>query len=328
MREKALMAVAICMGCLLGTSARGQEHYALLVGGLGGMSEQTHRLRQLLYDAHQALISPLGYDEAHVTVLGETALEGEPMIDGISTAEAIRDWFELIAERVGANDQVMVILFGHGSFDGRASRFNIPRRDLTAEQFANLLNQVPAGRSIFVNTASASAPFIPALSSPGAIVITATRTASQANQTIFPEYFVDALANPAADLDKDGGLSVREAFRFASEHTAAMFEASGHLATEHSLLEDTGDGTGYRARDLDEHGEGKLAAVTYLSRQSATTATTFASPLEADKNRLLRGIAGLIARKSTLTSEQYYTDLEQLFVALARLNDKIDSTSQ
>ena len=321
-------AVAVCLVSLLGTAALGQDHYALLIGGLGGSPEQSERLRQLLFGAHQALIAPLGVDEAHITVLAETALAGESFVDDIATDQSIQDWFDHMAGIATLEDQVLVLLIGHGTFDGRSARFNIPRRDLTAEQYADLLNLVPAGRGIFVNTASASAPFIQALSAPGRIIIAATRTATQTNQTVFPEFFVKALTTSAADLDKDGGLSIREAFHYASEQTAASFVASGLLAAEHSILEDTGDGIGYQATELAQNGEGFLAATTYLSRRPVEAPEPSDPALVGNRNQLEEEIAALIARKSTLPIVQYYAELEQLFVSLARLNDQIEESGQ
>lgn len=316
---------ALLVLCLAPGIAQAQQRHAILIGGLGGTPEQTDRLRQYLYDARQAFVGPLGFDEERVTVLAETALAEEDFVNEVSTSENIGGHFEELADDVTAEDLVFVLLFGHGTYDGRAARFNIPRRDLEASRYAGLLNRLRAERTVFINTASASGPFVGELSAPDRIVITATRTGTQHNQTVFPDFLVEALSDPAADLDKDGGLSVREAFQFAAERTAASFAASGHLATEHSLLEDTGDGTGYRLEELNDAGEGYLAQVTYFRSADDLELPAGAGPLASDKRELEQEIALLKSRKQDLAEERYWTELERLFVALARLNEQIES---
>src|SRR5690606_8421762 len=104
---------------------------------------------------------------------------------------------------------------------------------------------------VFVNTASSSAPFVERISAARRVVITATRVASQRNETVFPRYYVEALTSPSADLDRDGDLSVGEVFRFAAEATERHYADASLLATEHALLEDTGDGVGYQHGELE-----------------------------------------------------------------------------
>ncbi len=318
----------LLMLCLLPSMVCAQQRHAILIGGLGGTPEQTDRLRQYLYDARQAFVGPLGFDEERVTVLAENALAQEDFVKAVSTSENIGAYFEELAAGVTEQDLVFVLLFGHGTYDGRTARFNIPRRDLEATRYAEFLNRLRAERTIFINTASASGPFVGELSAPDRIVITATRTGTQHNQTVFPAFLVEALSDPAADLDKNGGLSVREAFRFATERTAASFAASGHLATEHSLLEDTGDGSGYRLEELDEEGEGYLAQITYFRTAADLDIPAVAAPLASEKRELEQDIALLKSQKQDVSEERYWAELERLFVALARLNDQIEAAAR
>jgi hypothetical protein len=145
---------------------------------------------------------------------------------------------------------------------------------------------------------------------------------------------VEALTNPAADLDKNGDLTVYELFRYATEKVAQSFEETNHLATEHALLDDTGDGQGHRLEELEEAGEGNLAAVTYLKRRTALLATVSGANREAvatmlqERETIERDIAELKSRKSNLEEDGYYASLETLFVRLARLNDQIEGGGQ
>jgi hypothetical protein len=311
--------------------ATAQDRYAVLIGGLGGSPEYTDQYRQYLFETHRVLTETFGFPAANVTVLAEQAISEEPFVADVSNAENIRAHFGTLASKVTDSDHIYVILFGHGSFDGEHAQLNIPRRDLNDTDYADLVGSLNAGRIVFINTASASAPFVDVLSAPDRIVITATRAGTQRNQTIFPTYLVEAFTSPNADLDKNGTLSVRELFQYAAEATAQSYEAANHLATEHALLEDTGDAKGYRVEELDEAGEGNLAAITTLRRGGAAIASLSAEdratlgPLLQEKETIERDIATVKSRKNDLDEDAYYAQLETLFVRLARLNDRIEA---
>ena len=290
-----------------------QTRHALLIGGLGGSPEYSSSLRQYLFDTHSALVGSLGFAADNVTVLAEPASAQEPAIDGVANADNIRTAFADLVTQVSPQDHVYIFLFGHGSSDGREAMLNIARRDLTSADYTQLVDRLPAARIIFINTASASGPFIAALSAPDRIIITATRSDTQRNQTIFPRFMVDAFSDPSADLDRDGSLSVLEIFRYTALTVAAHYSDGGHLATEHALIDDTGNKEGTRLEDLADKPDGHLAAVTYL-RQSAT-----AGIMHTEKEAILRDVAALKARKGTMDVDVYYDALELLLIRLARL---------
>ena len=103
------------------------------------------------------------------------------------------------------------------------------------------------GRLVVVNSTAASFPFLERLAGPQRIVITATESVAQRFDTVFPEYFIKALTDPAADLDKNGRVSIWEAFIAASGGVRRYYEQRGQLATERALLDDNGDGQGREA---------------------------------------------------------------------------------
>ncbi len=312
--------LAVIFACIV-SSANAQERHALIIGGLGGAPEQTSRIASHLENTYNALIGPLGFENEHVTVLAERALAGSEYVHGESTAENIRGHFAELSEELTLEDELYILLFGHGSYDGEQSALNIPRRDLSGNDYAALADDLQVNRSIWICTMSASGPFIQALSAPERIVITATRTGTQRNQTIFPEYLVEALVEPAADLDRDGSLSLREVFKYTAEQTARHYEHEGHLATEHSLLDDNGDREGTRVEMLDESTDGFAAGVTWLKRSQMLVG----DPILVSERTTLEGqIALLKARKRELEVDAYYAELETLFIALARLNERVE----
>ncbi|MGH7340725.1 MAG: hypothetical protein ACREKH_09565, partial [Candidatus Rokuibacteriota bacterium] len=143
---------------------------------------------------------------------------------GRATREEIEKALAGFAGTATAEDVVYVVLFGHGSHDGRTARFNLPGPDMTPADFNALLRKVP-GRVVFVNTSSSSGPFVEELSGTGRTIITATRSGAEQFTTLFGGYFV-------------------EAFRFAKAGVARAYEQEGLLSTEHAMLDDNGDKQG------------------------------------------------------------------------------------
>ena len=188
-----------------------QEQYALVVSGASGGAafRQKHaRWRTALVTA---LRNRPGFDESHLIVLAETPGPGV----GRASRAGVRQAVDQLADRMGGDAVLHVVLIGHGSFDGTDAKFNLVGPDLEAGEWDRWLGALP-GRLVFVNTSSASFPFVRRLSAPGRTIVTATQSAAQRYDTVFPQFFVDSLTDAAADEDRDGRVSVLEAFDFAS----------------------------------------------------------------------------------------------------------------
>ena len=176
---------------------------------------------------------------------------------------------------------------------------------------------------MFVNASSASFEFLERLAGRGRIVVTATDSAAQEYATIFPEFFVEAFTTESADLDRNGRVSVWEAFRSASAGVKAWFENQGRLATERPLLDDNGDGIG---REAEEQGpDGALAQMTYLRAETpvAGSADPAVAELLRQRAAVESRLDALRAGKDNLPAEQYERELEALLLELARLDRQI-----
>ena len=135
------------------------------------------------------------------------------------------------------------MLIGHGTFDGREAKFNLRGPDMTDLELSEWL--APYKRPVVViNCASASGPFINRLSGSNRVVITATKSGYETNFARFGQYLAEAIADPHADLDKDGQVSLLEAFLTASSRVDEYYRTHSQLATEHALLDDNGDRLG------------------------------------------------------------------------------------
>jgi hypothetical protein len=205
-----------------------------------------------------------------------------------------------------------LVFIGHGTFDGRAAAFNLRGPDLTSDALQAALKEVRRP-TVVVNTTAASAPFLTALSGPGRVIVTATKTGQERNYARFGRYFAKRVIDPSADLDKDEQTSLFEAFLAAARDTAEFYKSEGRIATEHPLLDDDGDGRGVRV-DFFERGKlvkrpaGETAVDGDLARRVAT------------RDRLETELAALRRRKAELPEEQYLAELEKILVALARLS--------
>jgi hypothetical protein len=131
---------------------------------------------------------------------------------------------ELLSAQKSGEQELWIVLIGHGTFDGREAKFNLSGPDLTAKQMSELL--APIQRPlILINTSSASAPFINACSGTNRVIITATRSGYEENLTHFGSYIGKAIGDLTSDLDKDGQVSALEAFLMASRHVEDFYKS-------------------------------------------------------------------------------------------------------
>lgn len=271
----------------------------------------------------------LGLAAERVTYLGPDPDFDTTNIDGPSDRETIEATLTGLADSAGVDDRLIVVLIGHGTGEGEQSRFNIPGRDITALEYDALLDRFVTQQIAFVNTASASGDFTGVLSGPNRVVITATRDAFQNNQTVFPRFFAESLSAEVSDVDKDGRISMLEAYNYASREVKRFYEDDGRMLTETSQLDDNGDGEGTHeptGGDVD----GSLASLLFLD-SPATTMTDEGEMVEDpellqlyEKQRQLRvRIEELRRLKDTMDPELYETELEDLLLELAVTDQQI-----
>jgi hypothetical protein len=300
--------------------AQAPQTRALVVSGAPGSDEYAERQQAWRETIVAHLTGHLEVPQTHVRVLAEREGTGYP----VASAAAVRDALEGFARTHTDADTLFVILFGHGTFDGVAAKFNLVGPDLDADGWLSLLREVP-GRLVFVQTASASFPFLKALAAPGRVVITATASPGQKYDTVFADHFVAALASDTADadLDKDGRISIWEAFSYASTQTARYYEQRGQLPVEKALLDDTGGGTG---RDLlTEGADGLLASRTFLDPDPLTAGLSDPSVtlLIGRRNTLEAELDELKRKKSFMPTDDYARELERLVIDIARTSREI-----
>jgi hypothetical protein len=308
--------------------AAGESHL-LIVGGLGGEPAYRDRFHEWAVSMQETAKARFGLSDDRIWYLAEKPEMDRETIDGKSTKENVTQALESLAGRVRPGDQVFVLLIGHGSYRSGESRFNLPGPDLTASDFARLLDPFSDQQVVFVNVASASGDFVKTLSGENRIVVTATKSGVERNETVFGEYFVQAYTGDRADVNKDEFVSVLEAFEYARRQVARFYEEGNRLQTEHAVLDDNGDGKGTHesAESKGVETDGAVAATVFLTGASpdrTRVADSADDPELAELSRQIRAledrVEALKRHKDTMPSDLYMEELEKLLLELAQKN--------
>jgi hypothetical protein len=273
--------------------------HVVVISGQGGEPEYDKRFREQTA-AVSAAARKLVADAATVSVL-----EGDK-----AQKESVRAEFRRLADKVMPEDQFMVVLIGHGTFDGEEYKFNIPGRDLTATDLLEQFDLVRARQQLIINATSSSGAALERWKRDGRIVITATKNAGERTATRFMQYWVDAVSSPAADTNKDDLVTAAEAFAFANRRVGESYKADVALATEHARME------GSAAERF------QVARLGGASRLAADPAL---SALMTQRARFEQDLDTVKQRRAALATDAYYDQLETVLVKLAVLQKEIDT---
>lgn len=289
----------------------------LIVVGAGGLE----KYRQL-FTEWSVLLQNVGAEaQARVTVIGPEMPEGSTG----DLKELLKSTVENLSDE--AKEPLWLVMIGHGTFDGRTAKFNIAGPDVSSQELAEWLK--PLKRPLAVmNTASASAPFLNALSGPNRVILTATRDGFELNFARFGSYLVTALGSAAADLDKDGQTSLLEAFIMASRQVDEFYEVEGRLASEHALLDDTGDQKGIGAdwfkgvRPVKQPEgnalpDGRIASQFHLVENALEL--RMSPEIKQRRDKLEQAIFELRDHRDDMDEAAYFERLEALLIPFAEL---------
>ncbi len=301
--------LAVLFMCALSSHA---TTFYLTISGLGGEADYDQRFKMWADDIDSSL-KKAGGDAKVATLVAPTR-------------DKIRAQFAEIARDAKPADALVLMLIGHGSYDGVEYKFNIPGPDITGAELASLLDRVPAARQLVVNMTSSSGGSVEFLRRPNRVVICATKSGTEKNATVFARYWGEALRDPAADSDKNDSISALEAFHYAERKTTEFFDTNKRLATEHAVLEDTGKGEGEHDPKL-ESGEGRLAAafpVVRLGANAAAARDPVKRPLLERKEQLEQAIDQLKYEKAAMPADEYKKQLTTLLIELAKTQEALD----
>ena len=316
-----LRRAAAALALTTGASALAAQTHLVIVSGLGGERKYSEEFRTLSQSLADAAVKRFGIPPSDVLWFGEDSVSKQPYFSGPSTKANVERALTQLAAKSGAGDQIVVVLIGHGSGDGENSKISIPGPDLSAADFARLLGQFRSQRLAFLDMTSASGDMLPVLSAPNRVVITATKSSFERNESHFAQFFIDALSKDVADTDKDGRVSLLEAFTYATAETKRLYETDSRLQTEHAQLDDAGAKAG--VAEPDGRTTGLLARRFFLdggrvASLAGGTSDPQLAALYKDKFALEDQINQLRGRKASMSEDAYDDALEALLVQLAR----------
>lgn len=315
--------LVILVGAMLlaAAEARAEERWALLLSGASGGPKYAEQMREWRATLASALVDRYGFAADKVRVfVDETVKTGEQ-----GTADNVRKAMGELRKQLTREDLLMIVLIGHGTFDGDSAKFNLVGPDLTAADWGGLLNGM-TGRLVIVNTTEASFPFLERLSGPNRVVITATDSAAQKYATVFPDYFAKAMREASSDLDKNGRTSIFEVFAATSAAVKQHYEQRGQLTTERAIIDDNGDGVG---REAEAPGpDGGLARLLYLDAETPAAAS---NPELAGLIRRRRELEfeaeALKLKKGVMPGPAWEAEFETLMIELAKVSREIRARS-
>lgn len=305
--------------------AQGGSSHLLIVSGIGG--EEPYRTAFTEWGASlaQAAVEKHGLPRSNVTFLAEQPASAPEWVSGKATKAEVEKAVGSLASTAGENDQVFIVLIGHGSYQSGESRFNLSGPNLSAADLAGLLDAFGGARVAFIYAGSASGDVTKTLAAENRVIVTATKSGMERNASVFGKYFAEAYASDGADTDKDGRVSLLEAFTFARLQVEREYREDNRLLTEHAVLDDTGAGSGTAEPDA-EQGQGVLAASMFIGGMMGA-ATTDASPalraLYEQKRRVEQQLAELRAGKASMEETAYNRELERLLIELAKVDQEI-----
>jgi hypothetical protein len=305
-------------------AAEPDGRWALLVAGISGDPRLRDEHAGVLRSMRDILTGELRFRPDQVLLLCDDPSKAPDLAARRSTRENLAQACSEIAVRATKDSLVLVFFIGHGSSDGTGYKLNLVGPDPDAGELGKMLDPIAAGTLVVVNATSASGASVGALSGENRIIISATKSGSERNLTRMPGFFVEALRQNAADTDKNGRVSLLEAFQFTSRRVQEHFAREGSLQTEHPVLDDNGDGTGHDLPAPD-NGDGLLARTTDLAPVAGANASSGApeAALARDAAELQRQIEALKYSKERLTEAEYRKRLEELLIRLAQIHAKL-----
>jgi hypothetical protein len=316
------IALALVVVVLAAANAAAENRWAIIVSGASGGDKYAEQMNTWRNDLQAALVNRYQFKKEFVKVfVDETAASGEK-----GTAENVKKFFAEVKKGSAKDDFMLVILLGHGTFDGDVAKFNLVGPDMTAKDWSDALTGVQ-GHVTLVNTTEASFPFLETLTTKGRVVITATDSAAQKYATVFPEYFIKAMNEASTDLDKNGRTSIYEVFAAASAAVKQHYEQRGQLTTERALIDDNGDGKGREASA--EGPDGGIARIAYLDSEivTATGNPELAALIkrrqgleqQAEEHKQLKGV---------MPDAEWNAQFEKLMLELAQVSAEIRKKSE
>jgi len=273
-------------------------------------------------DLHVVIVEGLGGESRYAEQFAEQVSAFERAADALTSADKIKvfhsgdfsrdsviEYFGALGGRMGNDDQLSLLLIGHGSYDEHEYKFNIAGPDITGTDLIDMLDGAKNSTQLLINTGSSSGAMYERLKAENRTLILATRSGAERHATRFGHYFAAALADSTADIDKNRIITAEEAFRFAERQVQDYYERNGQLATEHPRMEGAQAGRFSLARLGTARPARSDAELERLTRM---------------RDELNAGIESLRLRRDSMSPDAYQADLLESMLELATLEEEIE----
>ena len=312
MRRAAVRLLAMMLPVASGPAVAAS--YFVTVAGLGGDPEYEQRFEQWAGELDRVL-KAAATDNQVITLSGKDATRGH-----------LTGALQRVAAQARPEDEFILTLIGHGSYDGVQYKLNLVGPDISATELADACDRIPAREQLIVNATSASGGSISVLARHGRAVIAATKSGTEKNATVFTRYWLEALQDPTADLDKDERISALEAFEYATRKTAGFYESQKRLATEHAVFVDREHAAPMRAASAESGAGAALARLTLIRLGTSRSAASDPAKrgLLAQKDKLEQRIDTLKYQRAALAPEDYKRQLTEALVELAKVQEALE----
>jgi hypothetical protein len=304
------MKLRILVAMLLFPILAHAESSALIISGAPGDEEHTKKYTAWTESTRLVLVGEMGFLPNRVIVLSnEKATQAE-----------IKDAFAKIKDQLKPADSFFLFLIGHGSYDGLEYKFNNVGPDLTGSDFSKLLATLSASRIVVVNSSSNSGGATEAMAGKNRMIVSATKTGFEGNDTVFYEYFLAGLQKSAADENKDQKVSVWEAFKFAVDGVERFYKDTGRIATEHPQISDNGSPM-----------SGVVSSAPVMANLTSfnvdrpvTVADAKLQTLLDEQKQIQQKIEALQINKASMSPADFDKQIEDLILQLAQKTQQVE----
>ncbi len=220
-----------------------------------------------------------------------------------------------------------IVYIGHGTYNRRDAHLNMRGPDISAAELASRLPDLDR-TLVFIHGGSASGPFLPAIAGPNRIVISATRSGDEINYARFGEVFAKLVGSSQGDIDQDGQTSLLEAFLTTHDAVDNFYKEAGRLASEHPLIDDTGDKLGtppdwFQGTRVTKQSNSKRNPDGFRAHQIALIPSEqerrFSPEQRQRRDRLETQLEALRKQKAETPEELYYDQLESILLELSEI---------
>lgn len=313
------------------------ERYAAVICGSGGTDEFIEKFSNWGKRLSTLLVKDLGFQSEHVSFFSADITDATDINALPCTVDTLCGYIKDLTATITNQDDLFLFFIGHGSYTENQITIHLPGDDVSAAQLNEWLIDLPANKIVVVNSSSSSAGFINHLSHPNRIICTSTKNVNETNAPEYMEFMIQALQDGSADLNRDERITVYELCYQTAMLTQAWYDQNNYISTEHSLIDDNGDGLGTRLLPEDSAElRNSQTQKTITQVQDGDNAKTFfikdfQFPIDAPQDLIdrylsaLDHIADFKKKKMELELTSYYQELESLLIHAASLHHQIKS---